>query len=400
MMAVATQYAAWLSTAAIHAEKAAGQAIGVAASFETTLAAAVQPAVVAANRGLAQVLAATNWLGQNAPAIADIEAAYEQMWAMDVAAMAGYHAEASELLSQLPSWDQVLQTLNIDNVGFANLGQGNLGFGNSGDHNVGFGNLGSGNIGFGNTGDGNIGFGLTGDHKIGIGIGLFNGNVGFGNAGKGNIGFGNSGTGNIGFFNSGTGNVGIFNSGALNTGLGNMGSSNLGFWNAGFGQTGFMNQSTQAINSFFGSDNVTGALSAANLNRPMFDPANLVTGGYTPDLASAALVNSGLAGAPLSAAAAAAPIGGFPPVTPGLPLSSAASAAGSVAPSVAAPATAAIGGAAPAPVRNTNAGDNPRNEPGGRTSVRDAEGIPSSGFFDKLTATRVGAGIREPGSTD
>lgn len=106
MLAVASEYTGWLRTAAAHAEEAAGQAEAVAGAFEAALTAAVQPAVVAANRGLMHVLAATNWLGQNAPAIADIEAAYEQMWALDVAAMSGYHADASASLSQLPSWDQ------------------------------------------------------------------------------------------------------------------------------------------------------------------------------------------------------------------------------------------------------------------------------------------------------
>jgi hypothetical protein len=49
--------------------------------FEATSTTTVQPALVAANRGLLQILVSTNWLAQNAPAIADIESAYEQMWA-------------------------------------------------------------------------------------------------------------------------------------------------------------------------------------------------------------------------------------------------------------------------------------------------------------------------------
>src|SRR6185312_175439 len=122
MMAVASQYAAWLRTAAAQAEGAAGQATAVAGEFEAALTAAVQPAVVAANRGLVRVLAATNWLGQNAPAIADVEAAYEQMWAMDVAAMSGYHANASALLAELPSWDEALKDL-----GFGHSGTGETG---------------------------------------------------------------------------------------------------------------------------------------------------------------------------------------------------------------------------------------------------------------------------------
>ena len=63
MMAVASQYAAFLSAAAVQAEQAAGQASVAAGAFEAALAATVQPAVVAANRGLMQVLANTNWLG-------------------------------------------------------------------------------------------------------------------------------------------------------------------------------------------------------------------------------------------------------------------------------------------------------------------------------------------------
>ena len=57
--------------------------------------------------------------GQNAPAIADIEAAYEQMWALDVAAMFGYHADASAAVAKLPPWNQVLQNLGFSNAGAA-----------------------------------------------------------------------------------------------------------------------------------------------------------------------------------------------------------------------------------------------------------------------------------------
>ncbi|OBA80458.1 hypothetical protein A9W99_16635 [Mycobacterium sp. 1164966.3] len=210
MMAVASQYAAWLRTAAAQAEGAAGQATAVAGEFEAALTAAVQPAVVAANRGLVRVLAATNWLGQNAPAIADVEAAYEQMWAMDVAAMSGYHANASALLAELPSWDEVLKELDFGKVGLGNVGH----------------------LGVANT----SGFGLTGEHPVGTGL-----------LNSESIGFGHSGTGDTGLLS------------AVNPGVGNTGATNLGFWNAGFGQTGWLNQSTQHVSSLLGFDNVTGA---------------------------------------------------------------------------------------------------------------------------------------------
>ena len=114
IMAVATEYVGWLSAAAAQAEAASGQAAVIAAAFETALEETVQPAVVSANRALGQVMATTNWLGQNAPAIADIEAAYEQMWASDVAAMSDYQADTSAAAEQLAPWQPSLQDLRSD----------------------------------------------------------------------------------------------------------------------------------------------------------------------------------------------------------------------------------------------------------------------------------------------
>lgn len=119
-MAVATQYVNWLSAAAAQAEEVSHQASAIAAAFEVALSATVQPAVVAANRALVSALAATNWLGQNTPAIADIEAAYEQMWASDVAAMVGYHADASAAVEKMQPWQQVLHDLGFH---FSSTGQ-------------------------------------------------------------------------------------------------------------------------------------------------------------------------------------------------------------------------------------------------------------------------------------
>jgi len=91
MAAAARPYADWLSAAAAQAATAAGQARVTAAAFEVARAATVHPAMVAANRSQLMSLVATNMFGQNAPAIAEAETAYEQMWAQDVAAMVGYH---------------------------------------------------------------------------------------------------------------------------------------------------------------------------------------------------------------------------------------------------------------------------------------------------------------------
>ncbi|HTY33131.1 PPE family protein [Mycobacterium sp.] len=346
MMAVATQYVSWLSAAAAQAEAASSQAAAIAAAFESALAATVQPAVVAANRALVQALASTNWFGLNAPAIMDTEAAYEAMWASDVAAMFGYHADASMAAAQLAPWQQVLQKLGFSfnngkfgfgplslslgnsNVGFGNSGNLNVGSGNSGNNNFGLGNLGNNNFGLGNSGSNDFGIGLTGSNQIGIG--------GF-NSGTGNIGFFNSGSNNIGFFNSGTGNMGIGNAGTSNTGLLNSGSVNAGFFNSGSANTGFFmdngmaghsGQDTGMLNS---GSYMTGSVGAANLSSGLLNSA-AATGGLNAGLSNAALLNpasaavagpadtSALAGSLQSGAAnaVAGPAGGPTPTPPAL----------------------------------------------------------------------------------
>ncbi|OBJ54021.1 PPE family protein [Mycobacterium asiaticum] len=361
MMVVATQYMGWLSAAAVQAEQAAAQATATATAFEAALAATVQPAVVAANRGLVQMLASTNFFGMNWPAIMDTESAYEQMWALDVAAMANYHFDASAAAAQLAPWQQVLRNLGIDigkngqinfgfgntgsgnignynvgnnnlgsgntgssNIGSGNTGSGNIGIGNTGNNNLGFGNLGSNNLGFANTGSDAFGFGLTGDNKFGFG--------GF-NSGSGNTGFGNSGTGNTGFFNSGNGNLGVGNSGSLNAGLGNSGTINGGlggamnYWRSGF---------TDGLGNMVGAEGLansahyaTGGLGTAALSSGLLGSALANTGGLHSGLVGA--LNSGLPSAPAVApASATGPVvdSGSPGTVTANPTSSAAANAG------------------------------------------------------------------------
>jgi PPE-repeat protein len=111
MTAAAAPYAGWLSAAAARATGAAGQAQVVADAFDAARAATIHPLVVAANRdGLVQ-LVMSNFFGQNATAIAAVESDYEQMWAQDVAAMAGYHAGASAAAAQLSPLLESLHTV-------------------------------------------------------------------------------------------------------------------------------------------------------------------------------------------------------------------------------------------------------------------------------------------------
>jgi hypothetical protein len=92
---VAAPYAGWLSSTAAQASDAAQATRTAAAAYEATLAGTVPPPLVAANRAQLQALVATSIFGGNAPAIAATEAQYEEMWAQDVTAMAGYQAAAS-----------------------------------------------------------------------------------------------------------------------------------------------------------------------------------------------------------------------------------------------------------------------------------------------------------------
>ncbi len=170
MASAAAPYAGWLGLAAARATTAAAQAKVAASAFEAARAATVHPALVAINRTRLVSLVTSNLLGLNAPAIAAVEADYEQMWAQDVTAMSGYHGGVSAAAAQLTSWQQALQSL-----------PGLSGF------NLGIGNIGTGNIGSGNTGNDNLGGGNNGPSSAGGS----NGNVGLGNYGSFNIGAGN-----------------------------------------------------------------------------------------------------------------------------------------------------------------------------------------------------------------
>jgi PPE-repeat protein len=100
MAAAAAPYVAWMQSTAAAAQLAATQAMASAAAYQTAFAMTVPPPVIAANRAQLAALVATNFLGQNTPAIAATEAQYAEMWAQDAAAMYGY-AGASAAAARL-----------------------------------------------------------------------------------------------------------------------------------------------------------------------------------------------------------------------------------------------------------------------------------------------------------
>jgi PPE-repeat protein len=113
MMAAVTPYVNWLSSTAAQAEETANQARAAAAAYEAAFAMTVPPPAIAANRALLMTLIATNFFGQNTPAIMATEALYVEMWAQDAAAMYGY-AGASAAASQVTPFAAPPQTATDD----------------------------------------------------------------------------------------------------------------------------------------------------------------------------------------------------------------------------------------------------------------------------------------------
>ncbi|POX79840.1 hypothetical protein C3471_11390, partial [Mycobacterium kansasii] len=316
MASVAGSYLGWLSSAGAQAAQAGGQARIAAAAFEATRAATVHPAAVWANRSQLVSLVASDLLGFNAPAIAAVEAVYEQMWAQDVAAMFGYHAGASAAASALTPFIQFVQNpvaagealvaaaqaavlsppgrVSIFNAGLANVGVGNVGFGSVGDGNVGGGNVGGSNVGFGNLGGWNFGSGNLGSFNVGSGnIGLYN--FGPGNLGSYNVGLGNGGDYNFGFGNTGIGNIGFGNTGSHNIGIGLSGDGQVGFggWNSGSGNVGLFNSGAGNVGLFNSGTGNWGVGNSGELNTGLFNPGRLNTGVFNTGLLNTGVGNAG-----------------------------------------------------------------------------------------------------------
>ncbi len=102
MAGAVAPYVAWATSTAVQAEQTASQARAAAAAFEAAFATTVPPELVVANRIQLAVLVATNFFGQNTPAIAATEAAYAEMWAQDAVAMYGYAASSSAATALSP----------------------------------------------------------------------------------------------------------------------------------------------------------------------------------------------------------------------------------------------------------------------------------------------------------
>jgi PPE-repeat protein len=95
-------YINWLNATAARAQHAAAQAAAAASAHPSALAAMVPPRAITANRTRRFSLAKDNCLGQTSPAIADIDAEYEHMWARDADAMYAYAGAAADAATLAP----------------------------------------------------------------------------------------------------------------------------------------------------------------------------------------------------------------------------------------------------------------------------------------------------------
>jgi PPE-repeat protein len=111
MVAAVAPYIEWMTTTAALCEQTASNARAAAAAYEAAFAMTVPPPMIAANRAQLMALVATNFMGQNTPAIMATEAHYGEMWAQDAATMYEY-AGASAAASALPPFTSPPPTTN------------------------------------------------------------------------------------------------------------------------------------------------------------------------------------------------------------------------------------------------------------------------------------------------
>ena len=116
MATAVTTFVSWMTATAGLAEATGMQAKAAVAAYEAAFAMTVPPPVIVANRALLMALIATNFFGQNTPAIMATEAQYMEMWAQDAAAMYGYQAAAQTASTLTPFTAAPLITA-VDAVG-------------------------------------------------------------------------------------------------------------------------------------------------------------------------------------------------------------------------------------------------------------------------------------------
>lgn len=107
---------AWMQQASQDASDMATRIHTVIGAYHIAHSAVVPPAVITANRTHTSLLIATNFFGQNTPAIAANEAAYVGMWAQDATAMNQYAATSIMATTKLPTFGQLAASPSPTNI--------------------------------------------------------------------------------------------------------------------------------------------------------------------------------------------------------------------------------------------------------------------------------------------
>ncbi|KCO20886.1 PPE family protein [Mycobacterium tuberculosis] len=98
------RYLQWLTKHSRQILRTARVIESLVMAYEETLLRVVPPATIANNREEVHRLIASNVAGVNAPAIADLDAQYDQYRARNVAVMNAYVSWTRSALSDLPRW--------------------------------------------------------------------------------------------------------------------------------------------------------------------------------------------------------------------------------------------------------------------------------------------------------
>ena len=98
----AAPYTDWLDAVAARSERAATQLAAAGGAHQSALTAMVPPRAITANRARRRSLTREKCLGQTSPAIADMDAEYEQMWAQDADAMYAYARASADAVTVTP----------------------------------------------------------------------------------------------------------------------------------------------------------------------------------------------------------------------------------------------------------------------------------------------------------
>jgi PPE-repeat protein len=117
MAAAAQPFIAWLEMQTVQAQMAALAAGQSAEAHSTAFAAHVPPPAIEANRDA--LMAAVAGLPWTAPAVAALEAEYQEMWAQDASAMYAYSAQTTEIANALAADPFTPPTPMTDPAGLA-----------------------------------------------------------------------------------------------------------------------------------------------------------------------------------------------------------------------------------------------------------------------------------------